>query len=255
MILVCPNCAARYEVDGTQFPAEGRKVRCKKCGHVWHQQPEPDRAEIEAEIFNSPPDSEPAVEIAPEAEAEFEAETDAPPAWRTPVTEDEEADDDDGYRLDEPAPTIKRAGGNALVMLGWAALVAVILVIGWSAANYRSQIVGIWPQSASLFSRLGMAVNTRGLDFADIRHTNQTEDGQPVLVITGKVVNVTGKQLDVPPLRVILSDANKTAIYDWSFEPSRHALAPGQAIAFHTRLSNPPSATRHVQLRFADGKE
>jgi hypothetical protein len=142
-----------------------------------------------------------------------------------------------------------------LVVLGWAALVAVILVIGWSAANYRSQIVGIWPQSASLFSRLGMAVNTRGLDFADVRHMNQTEDGQPVLVITGKVVNVTGKRLDVPPLRVTLSDENKHGIYDWTFTPSSAALSPGQSVAFRTRLSNPPSATRHVELRFADGAE
>ena len=142
-----------------------------------------------------------------------------------------------------------------LVMLGWVALVAVILVIGWSTANYRSQIVGIWPQSASLFSKLGMAVNTRGLDFADVRHSNETEDGQPVLVITGKVVNVTGKKLDVPPLHVKLSDANKHGIYDWTFTPSSKALAPGQSVAFRTRLSNPPSAARHVELRFADGAE
>jgi predicted Zn finger-like uncharacterized protein len=252
MILVCPNCAARYEVEGTKLPAEGRKVRCKKCGHVWHQQPEADRAEIEAAIFNSPADPEPVAEIAPHIEPESEPAADAPPAWRAPA-EDEELDDT-GDRFEEPAKA-ERAGAGALVILGWAALVVVILVIGWSAANYRSQIVGIWPQSASLFSKFGMAVNTRGLDFADVRHTNQTEDGQPVLVITGKVVNVTGKKRDVPPLRVTLSDANKHAIYDWSFEPSAHALAPGQTVGFRTRLSNPPSATRHVELRFADGKE
>jgi predicted Zn finger-like uncharacterized protein len=248
MILVCPNCAARYEVDGTQFPAEGRKVRCKKCGHVWHQAAEAGQAEIEETIFNPPPESEPVPVAEPETEAE------APqPSWRAPAVEDDAAEDD--FHLDAPESPAKRGMGAVLVMLGWAALVVVILVIGWSAANYRSQIVGIWPQSASLFSRLGMAVNMRGLDFADVRHTNQTEDGQPVLVITGKVVNVTGKKLDVPPLRVTLSDANKHAIYDWSFAPSSHALAPGQAVGFRTRLSNPPSATRHVELRFADGKE
>jgi len=249
MILVCPNCAARYEVDGTQFPAEGRKVRCKKCGHVWHQAAETDRAEIEETIFNPPPDAEPAPEPVIEDEA-------PQPAWRAPAVEEEDQADED-FRLDEPemATPAKRGAGTALVMLGWIALVAVILVIGWSAANYRSQIVGIWPQSASLFSKLGMAVNTRGLDFADVRHINQTEDGQPVLVITGKVVNVTSKKLDVPPLRVTLSDANKHGIYDWTFTPSSTALAPGQSVAFRTRLSNPPSATRHVELRFADGTE
>jgi predicted Zn finger-like uncharacterized protein len=85
MILVCPNCAARYEVEGTKLPAEGRKVRCKKCGHVWHQQPEADRAEIEAAIFNSPSDSEPVAEIAPHIEPESEPAADTPPAWRAPA--------------------------------------------------------------------------------------------------------------------------------------------------------------------------
>ena len=252
MSLVCPNCTARYEVDGTQFPAEGRKVRCKKCGHVWHQAAEAGQAEIEETIFNPPPESEPVV--APEPEID---EAEAPqPSWRA-LEENAEDMADEDFRLDEPeiSGPAKRGAGTALVMLGWVALVAVILVIGWSAANYRSQIVGIWPQSASLFSRLGMAVNTRGLDFADVRHINQTEDGQPVLVITGKVVNVTGKKLDVPPLRVTLSDANKHGIYDWTFTPSTTALAPGQSVAFRTRLSNPPSAARHVELRFADGAE
>lgn len=249
MILVCPNCTARYEVDGTKFPAEGRKVRCKKCGHVWHQAPEADQAEIEETVFNPPPEPEPAAIEDQEPEAEPEA-----PAWRAPA--EDEPEDDSGYE-EEPAQTKprKRGGAGVLVILGWAALVAVILVIGWSAANYRSQIVGIWPQSASLFSKLGMAVNTRGLDFADVRHMNQTEDGQPVLVITGKVVNVTAKKLDVPPLRVTLSDANKHGVYDWTFTPSSTALVPGQSVAFRTRLSNPPSATRHVELRFADGTE
>jgi predicted Zn finger-like uncharacterized protein len=253
MILVCPSCAARYEVDGSKFPAEGRKVRCKKCGHVWHQAAEADRAEIEEAIFNPPPEPEPT--IAPEPEPEIEPET-PQPSWHAPAFEDgaEEPPDEDG-RLDESAKPAKRGTGTALVMFGWIALVAVILVIGWSAANYRSQIVGIWPQSASLFSKLGMAVNTRGLDFADVRHMNETEDGQQVLVITGKVVNVTGKPLDVPPLRVTLSDANKHGIYDWTFTPSSAALAPGQSVAFRTRLSNPPSATRHVELRFVDGAE
>jgi predicted Zn finger-like uncharacterized protein len=62
MILTCPECATRYEIDGANFPPEGRKVRCKKCGHVWHQPAEAvdaERAEIEEAVFN-PPAPEPA---------------------------------------------------------------------------------------------------------------------------------------------------------------------------------------------------
>lgn len=37
MRLVCPNCAAQYEVDDTVIPPSGRDVQCSNCGHAWFQ--------------------------------------------------------------------------------------------------------------------------------------------------------------------------------------------------------------------------
>ena len=37
MRLVCPNCAAQYEVDASLLPAEGTEVQCSACGTVWFQ--------------------------------------------------------------------------------------------------------------------------------------------------------------------------------------------------------------------------
>jgi predicted Zn finger-like uncharacterized protein len=112
MILVCPSCAARYEVDGSKFPAEGRKVRCKKCGHAWHQAPEADQAEIEEAIFNPQP------EPAPEPEPELEAEPEPQPAWRAPAEEEEAAD---AVEDDEPvaAKPPGRGARNAGIVAGW----------------------------------------------------------------------------------------------------------------------------------------
>lgn len=247
MILTCPECATRYEVDGTNFPAEGRKVRCKKCGHVWHQPGErhdAERAEIEEAVFN-PAAAEP-VQDEPAAEPEVKPEPDA--RALEPERERQDAED-------EIVPKPRKAAGRAFAVAGWVGLVAIVLAIGWSAAAFRTQIVSAWPKSASLFSKLGMAVNMRGLDFTDVQHTSQMENGEPVLVITGRLVNVSAKKLDVPPLRVTLSDENRHPLYDWSFAPSSGALAPGQSVRFRTRLSNPPAAARHVDIRFADGSE
>ena len=37
MIVSCPECAARFEVDPPALGPTGRKVRCGKCAHVWMQ--------------------------------------------------------------------------------------------------------------------------------------------------------------------------------------------------------------------------
>lgn len=39
MRLVCPNCAAQYDVDDAVIPEAGRDVQCSNCGHGWFQQP------------------------------------------------------------------------------------------------------------------------------------------------------------------------------------------------------------------------
>lgn len=40
MRLVCPNCDAEYEVDGSMIPPEGREVQCSNCSNTWVQQPQ-----------------------------------------------------------------------------------------------------------------------------------------------------------------------------------------------------------------------
>lgn len=37
MLLTCPHCTTRYQVEEANFPPAGRTVRCGKCRHSWHQ--------------------------------------------------------------------------------------------------------------------------------------------------------------------------------------------------------------------------
>jgi hypothetical protein len=50
---------------------------------------------------------------------------------------------------------------------------------------------------------------------------------------------------------VTLSDASNHEIYHWTFKPGATVLAPGQSVPFTTRLSSPPAAARHLEVRFA----
>ncbi|WP_341915251.1 zinc-ribbon domain-containing protein [Ferrovibrio terrae] len=44
MILTCPACATRFQVDPTAFGAAPRKVRCSVCRNTWQQEPLPEPA-------------------------------------------------------------------------------------------------------------------------------------------------------------------------------------------------------------------
>lgn len=37
MYISCPNCHVNFIVSPQQITAVGRKVKCSKCGHIWHQ--------------------------------------------------------------------------------------------------------------------------------------------------------------------------------------------------------------------------
>jgi predicted Zn finger-like uncharacterized protein len=237
MILTCPSCDTRYSVDGTKFPSQGRSVRCAKCGHSWHQAAEaPEQPEIVAEA---------APVVAPPEAPVLEPNASAPPEDFTPTRAYAPAP------APPPAPRVPLASRLAVVA-GWAGLIAVVLLIGVSAVRYRQDIAVIWPQSAGVYSSLGLKVSASGIDFREVSYKRQSEDGQTVLAVSGKIVNGGPRQLPVPQtVRVTLSDASNHELYHWTFKPTATVLAPGQTLPFSTRLSSPPAAARHLEVRFA----
>ena len=232
MILDCPACATRYQVDEAKFPPQGRQVRCAKCGHNWFQ-PGP---EAEAPSVAEP---EPMPAAAPEPDVSFEAP--APEAVR--------------FRP-APGPAVRKPRMPLLPMLavalGWIGLIGVVLLIGLSAVRYRQEITVIWPQSAGVYNKLGMKVNVKGIDFAAVEYHRESEDGQVVLAVTGQIVNSGTRELPVPQtVRVTLSDGGNHELYHWNFKPEVQTLKPGQTAPFLTRLSSPPALARHMEVRFA----
>jgi predicted Zn finger-like uncharacterized protein len=239
MILTCPSCDTRYSVDGAKFPAAGRTVRCAKCGHSWHHAtqasiaPKPALAAVQSAaepvpmVPPSPWDAPLSASFAPSATRAF-----APSAG--------------GAQSGAPM------GPKIAVAAGWAALIAVVLLIGTLAVHYRQDIAAVWPQSAGVYSSLGLKVNASGIDFRQIDYRRESENGQVVLAVSGTIANSSSRRLPVPQtVRVTLSDAANHEIYHWTFKPSATVLAPGQSVPFITRLSSPPAAARHLEVRFA----
>jgi predicted Zn finger-like uncharacterized protein len=225
MILTCPECSTRYRADAAQFPAEGRKVRCAKCEHVWQQTPpEPD------------PEAASAAAIAGERENSMGAV--AIPAATAPVEPQQ--------RIISDPSLADRLG----ILVGWIALGIMVFLIGWTGFRFREEIATLWPQSSSIFATFGVAVNAHGIAIDDWSYHREMENGQPVMVVTGKLVNRSSRELTIPPVRVSLTDDDQRELYHWTKPPPEPTLKPGQSLRFSMRLPNPPSAARHLQLRF-----
>jgi len=238
MILTCPSCVTRYEVDGTKFPPSGRDVRCAKCGHVWHAlpndetMPPPYEEPPAPEVYQQPYSRDPEPQAAAEEEfyEQHEAEPAAPsaPAWymRKPV-----------------------------LLAGWAGLVAVVLVIGLVATVYRREVVEVWPKTASLYSGIGFKTATAGLKIDNYKTFSVPQNGQIVLTVTGAVTNVANRELPVPQIRVGLVDRDKRELYHWTAATQAITLKPGQSTQFVTRLMNPPDGAANYEIRFAKAGE
>lgn len=144
---------------------------------------------------------------------------------------------------------------HATAIGGWTILVLLVLVIGWSAVHYRRDVATLWPQSASLYSALGLSVNVRGIAFDDVTYHKGVEDGSPVLTVTGELVNISSRELPVPQIRIALTDKDKRELFSWTYVPNILTLKPGQVAPFRTRLASPPDGARHLELRFVKAGE
>jgi predicted Zn finger-like uncharacterized protein len=250
MILTCPQCETRYQADAAKFPAAGRSVRCAKCGNVWHQlgpQPEPDP---EAEVVVQEPEPAPR---APEPVPQPSFAAAPRVAAFAPSTEVEDS-------MEHEAPTAPAApsrswAGRAAVLGGWVLLIAIVIVIGWAGVTFRDNVATWLPQSSSLYAAAGLSVTPHGMDLDEVDYKTQTEDGQMVLAVTGKIVNRSDHELTVPLVRVALFDMDKHELYHWTFVPGVSTLKPGQISKFRTRLSSPPAATHNLEVRFARAGE
>ncbi len=129
------------------------------------------------------------------------------------------------------------------------AILALILLdsglIGW-----RSEIVRVVPQTASLYAAVGLPVNLRGLALADVSTEAVTNEGAPVLLIQGRIVSTAKRTVGVPRLRFAIRNAGGIEIYSWTALPTRSLLSPGETVAFQSRLASPPPETHDVLVRF-----
>lgn len=214
MILSCPSCGTRYTVGASSVGAGGRKVRCSKCGHVWHQRPADDLS-VSATLSVDEP-----TEIMPRA----------------------------------PARPVVPGGSRKAGLVGWAALGAVVVALGLAGGLAREAIVAAWPPAGLLYATLGVPVGPpgAGLDFRAVKSERRVENDAAFLILEGQILNGTDRERPVPMVRATALGSDGAPLHSWTFESSHTTLLPGEIAIFQSAEAAPEGAVE-VTITFDGG--
>lgn len=254
MLITCPSCASRYELDAAKLGPTGRKVRCASCQNLWHVEPPLE----DFPVFPEMPSSEETTALLDEElrrAAEIDGEISALAAERT-VEKTEPPEPAPARRRrksreGKPRPSLMArlrgfASPAALALAG----VAVLALAAWK----RDLAVRAAPQLAVVFETLGLPVNVRGLTLTGVESGLVQELQGRFLVVEGDVTNITRSDAKVPLLEITVKDATDQVLYTWTTEPPREKLEPSELVHFRARLATPPENGQSVQVRFTSAK-
>lgn len=255
MLIVCPSCASRYELDGAKLGPDGRKVRCASCQTLWHVAPEPEFPEVPSAeetqaLLNEELEQAAAIEaqvstLAAEQAVEQTAEQTAEPPDEAPVRARRGAG-----RAAKKKPTksakarLQAVSAPVAISLAGLALLGILL---WQ----RDRAVRAAPQLASAFEMLGLPVNIRGLKLSAVESGLVEDVAGRFLIVEGDVTNIAKANTRVPPIEVAVKDAAGQTLYSWKTDPPRSELEPAELMRFRARLAAPPAAGQSVLVRFA----
>ena len=66
------------------------------------------------------------------------------------------------------------------------------------------------------------------------------ESGNELLTVTGRVINPTSKEQQVPPLQAQLKTRAGKVVYSWTIAPPARTLPPGSSASFNSAEVNVP---------------
>lgn len=273
MILTCPACDTKYVVKDDAIPPGGRQVRCASCKHSWHQDPEIVAAEpaTAADIdFGGPPPpspdafEEPEAEVPPAAEAESLIAEEPQPevgdggqsVWGDvedePVAE-RPADDGANLSMEEapavadewraPAPAAPPVEEEEFVGYApiaddgegprrrWSWIFGTLLLIAAAAASFWFLAPPEWKARAGI-AQAGATPLQLMITTSD---RQPLESGNELVAISGRVINPTDEEQNVPPIRAELRDkATRAVVHRWTIAPPTRVLAPRSSASFNS---------------------
>jgi predicted Zn finger-like uncharacterized protein len=200
-----------------------------------------EEAAMESETVAPDADQPPAMEFSGEsADAPTSEVRPAEQDWKEPPEGEAAPDIFSPFAApDEEAPQRRSAVGTILLIL--------IVVIILAALFWLFAPVG-------LKARLGLtAGDTSPLALVTTHMDRQRlESGNELLTVSGRVVNPTTKDQDVPPLRAQLKDHAGRVVKTWTIAPPTRSLAAGASASFNSAEVNVPQDADQLTITLGE---
>jgi predicted Zn finger-like uncharacterized protein len=260
----CPECSQHFSVPDKAIGPKGRKLRCSKCGHQWHQMLEEEAPKKKKKAAPKKPAKEPAaseVEESPPEEEEVvpfarfgsgEADPDAPSAF-----EEEDGEDHEGVFSAPPIPRgrMPLSGKPKRRRKGLiAAAAAVVIVAGLGTLfGARAALVGTWPPIDRLYQSVGLGVPVigEGLVIQNVAAWRKAEESIELLLVKGEIRNPTEQLQTVPTLAGKLTGRQGDVMQEWLFQAENQVILPGEKTTFQYELPQPGADAAEVTVTFS----
>ena len=271
MIIVCPDCQTRYKTTAKAIGPNGRTVRCANCSSSWFVAAEADELtldrlaleDIEAsqnEVFQqerqnkaklkdslieqskrqSAMGSGRQVDNAALAAAAWTGEADEAPSLRGAHEEMRE-------RTER-----RRARRRFLnVMLIWLVPLVLLAAMAATAYHYRQDIVDREPRAASLYKALGIEVSASGMTLTPPITRYAQIDGKPVLIVEGKVNNISNESVSLPLVALSLYNSSGQELAQWNVQLETDTLEAGDSAPYLSQYPSPPLDAVEMRSRLA----
>jgi len=288
VIVACPSCGARFNLDSAKLLPAGRNVRCAKCDHRWRQMPEgfeepaaeaetPAAAEIPAPAPESIPEPAPQPPEEPEPHPPSPPETPAEMAQSlAAIAEQVAGARGESYTVSEGVPQnpiarmarrtgpgpitvpprmrpmrpAKRSSHLGLILL--AGCVIGLLVAGYV---FRDVIARSVPGADVIYSLFGLSTDDAAdleisVDDFGLRPDGKT--GQNIFDLKATVFNKSDYPVNMPPLMIIPVDDAGSQMEPMRFRLQELVVEPGQNIKFQKSFDNWPPTAPNFEIKVAD---
>jgi predicted Zn finger-like uncharacterized protein len=233
MLLICPECSAKYNVADGAIPAAGRTVRCAACHHSWLQMPDVSVTEaVDLTKIDAKDNTNNGLRRRPKA---------PPPPPAEPHA-----------RMRKRVHDKIEMGNRLAASLPWGIAACLAIGVITTAIAYRTDIVRAWPKSASAFAAIGKPANLYGIDIRGVQVRAGMDVKGPRVVVAGVLASVSRKAEPVAYLKVRLVDAKGVEKLSWLVDPGIEVLQPGRTHIFETARSNPLPGDLKVVVAFAE---